>query len=109
MLQRQKKAPLLSWKALKRNVVQNILKPQSPGKKTGQIWKPILNIRRLIYTINATKIFNRQLRKVTKAEAIVPSDVSLLKMLYLAMMDITKNGLGTARTGANPFIAGDFP
>lgn len=31
----------LSWKALKRNGLQNIPKPQSPGKITGQIWQPI--------------------------------------------------------------------
>ena len=46
--------------------------------------------RRLIYTTNAIEGFNRQLRKVTKAKSVFPSDDSLLKMLYLAMMDITK-------------------
>lgn len=34
--------------------------------------------------------FNRQLRKVTKATSVFPTDASLLKMLYLAMMDITR-------------------
>lgn len=47
-------------------------------------------IRRLIYTTNAIESFNRQLRKVTKAKSSFPTDDSLLKMLYLAMMDITK-------------------
>ncbi len=51
-------------------------------------------VRRLIYTTNAIEGFNRQLRKVTKAKTDFPSDDSLLKMLYLAMMDITKKWTG---------------
>ena len=51
-------------------------------------------IRRLIYTTNAIEGFNRQLRKVTKAKSIFPTDDSLLKMLYLAMVDITKKWTG---------------
>ena len=47
-------------------------------------------LRRLIYTTNAIEGFNRQLRKVTKSKAVFPSDDSLFKMLYLAMLDITK-------------------
>ena len=47
-------------------------------------------IRRLIYTTNAIESFNRQLRKVTKSKTIFPTNDSLLKMLYLASMDITK-------------------
>ena len=46
-------------------------------------------LRRLIYTTNAIEGFNRQLRKVTKAKSVFPTDESLFKMLYLAMMDIT--------------------
>lgn len=44
-------------------------------------------VRRLIYTTNAIGGFNRQLRKVS-------TDDSLLKMLYLAMIDITKKWTG---------------
>ena len=51
-------------------------------------------MRRLIYTTNAIEGFNRQLRKVTKAKSVFPTDDSLLKMLYLAMMDITKKWTG---------------
>ena len=47
-------------------------------------------VRTLIYTTNAIEGFNRQLRKVTKSKSVFPTDDSLLKMLYLAMMDITK-------------------
>ena len=51
-------------------------------------------VRRLIYTTNASEGFNRQLRKVTKAKSVFPTDNSLLKMLYLAMTDITKKWTG---------------
>ena len=51
-------------------------------------------LRRLINTTNAIEGFNRQLRKVTKAKAVFPTDDSLLKMLYLAMLDITKKWTG---------------
>ena len=47
-------------------------------------------VRRLIYTTNAIEGIYRQLQKVTKSKTVFPSDESLLKMLYLAMMDITK-------------------
>jgi putative transposase len=47
-------------------------------------------MRRLIYTTNAVESFNRQLRKVTKSKSIFPTDDSLLKMLYLATINITK-------------------
>ena len=51
-------------------------------------------VRRLIYTTNSIEAFNRQLRKVTKNKGVFPSDESLLKMLYLATMDITKKWTG---------------
>lgn len=51
-------------------------------------------VRKLIYTTNAIEGFNRQLRKVTKSRTVFPSYNSLLKMLYLATMDITKKWTG---------------
>ena len=54
-------------------------------------------VRMLIYTTNAIEGFNRQLRKVTKSKSVFPTDDSLLKMLYLAMMDITKKWTGKRR------------
>jgi transposase-like protein len=51
-------------------------------------------VRTLIYTTNAIEGFNRQLRKVTKSKAVFPTDESLFKMLYLAMVDITKKWTG---------------
>ena len=46
---------------------------------------------------DAIEGFNRQLRKVTKSKTVFPSDDSLLKMLYLATMDITKKWTGRRR------------
>ena len=51
-------------------------------------------VRRLIYTTNTIEGFNRQLRKVTKSKSVFPTDDSLMKMLYLAMTDITKKWTG---------------
>ena len=51
-------------------------------------------VRTLIYTTNTIEGFNRQLRKVTKSKTVFPTDDSLLKMLYLAMTDITKKWTG---------------
>ena len=51
-------------------------------------------VRKLIYTTNTVEGFNRQLRKVTKSKSVFPTDDSLLKMLYLAMVDITKKWTG---------------
>lgn len=51
-------------------------------------------IRKIIYTTNTVEGFNRQLRKVTKSKAVFPNDDSLLKMLYLAAMDITRKWTG---------------
>lgn len=53
-------------------------------------------IRRIVYTTNSIENFNRQLRKVTKAKTISPTDDALFKSLYLAMMDATKKWTGKA-------------
>ena len=53
-------------------------------------------IRKVIYTTNAIENYNRQLRKVTKTRTIFPTDDALFKLLYLAMMDITKKWTGKA-------------
>lgn len=46
-------------------------------------------LRKLMYTTNAIENFNRQLRKVTKNKTIFPTDFSLEKSLYLAMVNAT--------------------
>ena len=55
------------------------------------------SVRTLIYTTNSIENFNRQLRKVTKSKAVFPNDDALLKMLYLAQVDITKKWIGRRR------------
>lgn len=47
-------------------------------------------IRTLIYTTNAVESVHRQLRKVTKNKAVFPTDESLVKMLFLAIRDMSK-------------------
>lgn len=53
-----------------------------------------VEVRKIIYTTNTVEGFNRQLRKVTKSKSVFPTDDSLLKMLYLAAMDITRKWTG---------------
>jgi transposase-like protein len=72
-------------------------------------------VRTLIYTTNAIENFNRGLRKVTKSKPIFPTDDTLLKMLYLAMIDITKKWTGRRRdwgiihSQLEVFFAGRMP
>lgn len=63
----------------------------------GTYFKYPQEVRTLIYTTNAIEGFNRQLRKVTKNKGVFPTDDSLLKMLYLATMDITRKWTGRRR------------
>lgn len=46
-------------------------------------------MRGIIYTTNTIEGFNRQIRKVRKTRAVFPTDDSFLKLLFLAMKDIT--------------------
>jgi putative transposase len=48
------------------------------------------NIRKLIYTTNAVEGFHRQIRKVTKTKGAFPNDMALLKLIYLATMNVSK-------------------
>jgi transposase-like protein len=47
-------------------------------------------IRKLIYTTNAVEGYHRQIRKVTKTKGAFPSDMALLKLIYLATKNIEK-------------------
>ena len=47
-------------------------------------------IRRAIYTTNAVESLNMSLRKVTKNRAAFPSDEAAMKLLYLALRNISK-------------------
>ena len=47
-------------------------------------------IRRIIYTTNTIEGFHRQVRKVTKTKGAFPSDMALLKLIYLTTQNIAK-------------------
>ncbi len=47
-------------------------------------------IRKLIYTTNAVEGFHRQVRKVTKTKGVFTTDMALLKLIYLAVQNISK-------------------
>jgi transposase-like protein len=47
-------------------------------------------IRKIIYTTNAVEGFHRQVRKVTKTKGAFPSDMALIKLVYLATKNIEK-------------------
>ena len=51
-------------------------------------------VRKIIYITNAIEGFNCQLHKVTKSKSVFSTNDNLLKILYLAMMDITKKWTG---------------
>lgn len=48
-------------------------------------------IRRLIYTTNSIESLNHSFRKVTKNRGAFPTDEAALKLLYMAMKNISKN------------------
>ena len=47
-------------------------------------------IRRIMYTTNPIENLNRQIRKVTKNKSSFPTDDSLFKLIYLAIMGTSK-------------------
>jgi putative transposase len=51
-------------------------------------------IRKLIYTTSMIESYHRQIRKVPKGKSIFPTDEALLKMLYLATVDVTLKWTG---------------
>ena len=47
-------------------------------------------IRKIMYTTNTIESLNRQFRKFTKTKSVFPTDMALLKCLYLSTKNITK-------------------
>lgn len=47
-------------------------------------------IERLIYTTNLIESFNSTLRRITRMKSSFPTDDSLFKIFYLAIMDTSK-------------------
>ena len=60
-------------------------------------------VRRLIYTTNPIESFNRGLKKVTKNRAVFPNETALMKLLFLAVRDISKKWTGAIRNWATIF------
>lgn len=48
------------------------------------------DIRKIMYTTNTIESLNRQFRKYTKTKSVFPTDMSLIKCLYLATKNIGK-------------------
>lgn len=59
-------------------------------KNLATFFKYPQEIRKIIYTTNHLENFNREVRKVTKTKSSFPTDDSLLKLLYLIVMDKTE-------------------
>ena len=67
------------------------------GRKWRSGWDRVIpffefspEVRRLIYTTNAVESLNRELRKVTKTRAAFPNKAALMKLLYLAVRNVTQ-------------------
>ena len=48
------------------------------------------SIRKIMYTTNTIESLNRQFRKYTKTKSVFPSDMSLMKCLFLSTKNIAK-------------------
>lgn len=63
---------------------------QNNWEHLAQYFKYTAPIRKIIYTTNAVEGYHRQVRKVTKTKGAFTSDMALLKLVYLATMNIQK-------------------
>ena len=63
---------------------------RSNWNKLSTYFKYDPTIRKMIYTTNTIEGFHRQVRKVTKTKGAFPSDMALLKLIYLAYRNIRK-------------------
>lgn len=72
-------------------------------KDTWETFIPFLafppDVRRVVYTTNMIESINYQLRKVTKNRGHFPNERAALKLLYLAVQNITTERGGEAGTG----------
>jgi putative transposase len=63
---------------------------QSNWERLSNYFKYPKEIRRMIYTTNIIESFNSQLRKVTKSKRTFPSDMALLKLLFLVQQNLKR-------------------
>ena len=54
------------------------------------IFKFSADVRKVIYTTNAIESLNSSYRRLNRQHSVFPSDVALLKALYLATFQATK-------------------
>ncbi len=54
-------------------------------------------VRKIIYTTNMIESFHSQLRKVTKSKRVFPSDMALMKLLYLVQENVTRKWTAPVR------------
>ena len=66
------------------------------------IFKFSQDIRKIIYTTNAMESLHSSYRKLKRRRSVFPSDQALLKALYLATFEATKNGLSRFTIGLRP-------
>jgi putative transposase len=62
-------------------------------------------IRKIIYTTNMIESINFQIRKVTKARGSFPTDEAAMKLLYLALRNISNQRGGQSGTGTQGWTA----
>ena len=63
---------------------------QNNWEELSQYFQYTESICKIIYTTNAVEGFDRQVRKVTKTKGTFTNDMALLKLVYLATMNIQK-------------------
>jgi putative transposase len=62
-------------------------------------------IRKIIYTTNLIESINFQIRKVTKARGSFPTDEAAMKLIYLALRNVSNQRGGHAGTGTHGWTA----
>ena len=66
------------------------------------IFKFSKDVQKIIYTTNAMESLHSSYRKLKRRRSVFPSGQALLKALYLATFEATKNGLSRFTTGGSP-------
>jgi putative transposase len=61
-----------------------------------------MEIRKIIYTTNVIESINRVIRKYTKTKTMLPSDQAVEKVVYLALMQVSKKWTMTQRNCVPP-------
>ena len=85
-------ANLTAWPDAKVDALSRVLKGQQPAAALKGAFTPFLAfsppVRKLLYTTNSIESLNYQLRKVTKARGHFLGDDAVVKLLWLAIINI---------------------